>query len=157
MPNLVQKMFLWLYCLDMRFFHTTGLLRYQGFQENYKRPTKVVKSKPKASGSSIPKLNNFFTSLGSFGVFCSQISLFLSFKAIKAKKAALVAGNANLHWGIFLDSKSLLYHPKVLFKLPLIQNRADKQKPGILKAKMCHKGHKIEEYPKITKYKNIVF
>ena len=136
MPNLVQKMFLWLYCLDIRFFHTTGLLRYQGFQENYKRPTKVVKSKPKASGSSIPKLNNFFTSLGSFGVFYSQISLFLSFKAIKAKKAALVAGNANLHWGIFLDSKLLFYYPKELFKLPLTQNWADKQKPRISKAKM---------------------
>ena len=153
MPNLVQKMFLWLHCLDMRFFHTTGLLRYQGFQENYKRPTKVVKSKPKASGSSIPKLNNFFTSLGSFGVFCSQISLFLSFKAIKAKKAALVAGNANLHWGIFLEIKLLLYHQMKLSKHPLTQIRADKQKLGILRAKMCCKGHKIEEYPKITKYK----
>ena len=153
MPNLVQKMFLWLYCLDMRFFHTTGLLRYQGFQENYKRPTKVVKSKPKASGSSIPKLNNFFTSLGSFGVFYSQISLFLSFKAIKAKKAALVAGNANLHWGIFLEIKLLLYHQMKLSKQPLAQIRADKQKLGILKAKMCRKGHKIEEYPKTTKYK----
>ena len=143
-------MFLRLYCLDMKFFHTTSLLRYQGFQENYKRPTKVVKSKPKASGSSIPKLNNFFTSLGSFGVFCSQISLFLSFKAIKAKKAALLAGNANLHWGIFLDSKLLLYHQKKHFKLTLTQNRADKQKLGILKAKMCHKGRKIEEYPKMS-------
>ena len=126
MPNLVQKMFLWLYILDLRFFHTTGLLRYQGFQENYKRPMKAVKSKPKASGSSIPKLNNFFTSLGSFDVFCSQISLFLSFKAIKAKKAVLVPGNANLHWGIFLESKLLLYHQKILSKLPLTQNRVDK-------------------------------
>ena len=150
MPNLVQKMFLRLYCLDMRFFHTTGLLRYQRFQENYKRPTKVVKSKPKASGSSIPKFNNFFSSLGSFGVFYSQISLFLSFKATKAKKAALVAGNTNLHWGIFLESTLLLYHQKILSKLPLSQNRADKQKLGILKVKMCRKGCKIEEYPKMS-------
>ena len=149
MPNLVQKMFLWLYCLDMRFYHTTGLLWYQGFQENYKRPTKVVKSKPKASGSSIPKLNNFFTSLGSFGVFYSQISLFLSFKAIKAKKAALVAGNAKLHWGIFLGSKWPSYHPKVFSKLPLTQNRVEKQILRILKSKMCRKCQKIEEYPKM--------
>ena len=35
MPNLIQKMFLRLYCLDMTFFHTTGLIGYQGFQENY--------------------------------------------------------------------------------------------------------------------------
>ena len=137
----------------MRFFHTTGLLKYQGFQEYYKRPTKVVKSKPKASGSSIPKWNNFLTSLGSFGVFYSQISLFLSFKAVKAKKATLVTGNANLHWGNFLESKLLLYHQKILSKLPLTQKRADKQKLGVLKAKMCRKGHKIEKYPKITKYK----
>ena len=129
----------------MTFFHTTGLLGYQGFQENYKRPMKVVRAKSKAR-----KLNNFFTSLGSFGVFYSQISLFLSFKAIKAKKAALVAGNANLHWGIFLDSKLLFYYPKELFKLPLTQNWAGKQKPGILKAKMCPKGHKIEEYAKMS-------
>ena len=150
MPNLIQKMFLRLYCLDMTFFHTTGLLRLQGFQENYKRPTKVVKAKSKARESSIPKLNDFFTLLGSFGVFYKQISLFLSFKAIKAKKATLVAGNANLHWGIFLVSKSFFYYPKVLFKLPLIQNRADKQNPRILKAKLCRKGHKIEEYPKMS-------
>ena len=148
MPNLVQKMFLRFYCLDMRFFHTTGLLRYQGFQENYKRLTKVVEAKLKARESSIPKLNNFFTSLESFGVFYSQISLFFSFVA---KKAALVAGNANLHWGIFLHSKLLLYHQKVLSKLPPIQNRADKQKLGILKAKICRKGRKIEEYQKITR------
>ena len=107
-----------------------------------------MKAKTKGRESSVPKLNIFFTSLGSFGVFYSQISVFLSFKAIKAKKAALVAGNAKLHWGIFLNSKWFFYHPQVLFKLPLTQNRAEKQIPEILKAKMCHKGHKIEEYPK---------
>ena len=117
------------------------------------QPDLVVKFKRKASGSSIPKLINFFTSLRSFGVFYSQISLFLSLKAIKAKKAALVAGKANLHWGIFLESTLLLYHQKILSKLPLSQNRADKQKLVILKAKMCRKGHEIEKYPKITKYK----
>ena len=42
--------------------------------------------------------------MGSFGVFYSQISLFLSFKAIKAKKAALVAENAKLHSKLFLFS-----------------------------------------------------
>ena len=95
--------------------------------------------------------------MGSFGVIYSQTSLFLSFKVIKAKKAALVAGNTNLHWGIFLDSKLLLYYPKELFKLPLTQNWAGKQKPGISKAKMWHKGHKMEEYWKITNYKINVF
>ena len=48
------------------------------------------------------KYHNFLTSLGSFGVIYSQISLFLSFKVIKAKKAALVAENAKLHRKLFL-------------------------------------------------------
>ena len=132
----------------MIFFHTIGLLRHQGFRENYKRPMKVVKAKSKARESSKSKLNIFFISLSSFGVFYSQISVFLSFKAIKAKKAALVTGNAKLHWGIFLESKWPSYHPKVFSKLPLTQNRAEKQILGILKAKMCREGQKIEEYPK---------
>ena len=89
--------------------------------------------------------------MGSFGGIYSQTSLFLSFKVIKAKKAALVAGNAKLYWGILLELKLLLYHQQKLSKQPLTQIRADKQKLGILKAKMCRKGHKIEEYPKITK------
>ena len=114
---------------------------------------KVVKAKSKVRESSLSKLNIFFLSLGSFGAFHSQIFLFLSFKAIKVKKAALVAENIILHWGIFLDSKLLYYHPKELFKLPLGQNLAGKQKPGISKAKMWHKGHKMEEYWKITNYK----
>ena len=40
--------------------------------------------------------------MGSFGVIYSQTSLFLSFKVIKAKKAALVAENAKLHSKLFL-------------------------------------------------------
>ena len=48
--------FLRLDCLDITFKHTTGLLRCQGFQEKYKRLTKVVKAKPKARGSKIKNL-----------------------------------------------------------------------------------------------------
>ena len=44
----VWKQFLRLYCSNNTFKHTTGLLRCQGFQKKYKRPTKVVKAKPKA-------------------------------------------------------------------------------------------------------------
>ena len=39
---------------------------------------------------------DFFVGLGLFGVNNSPISLFLSFKATKAKKAAIVAGKAKL-------------------------------------------------------------
>ena len=31
------------------FLHATGLLRHQGFQKNYKRPTKVMKARSKAT------------------------------------------------------------------------------------------------------------
>ena len=81
--------------------------------------------------------------VASFGVFDLQISLFLSFKIFKAKKATLVAENANLHLGFFIGQKLLLYHPKALFKLPFTKNRADKWKTDILMAKMCNEGPKI--------------
>ena len=55
-PNLIHFLFLMKYCLDIISKHTTGLLRCQGFQEKYKRPTKVVKAKPKARE---PKKWNF--------------------------------------------------------------------------------------------------
>ena len=45
--------------------------------------------------------------MGSFGVIYSQTSLFLSFKVIKAKKAALVAENAKLHSKLFLSANKL--------------------------------------------------
>ena len=55
-PIFVWLQFLRLHCLDITFKHTSGLLRCQGFQKKYKRPTKVVKAKPKARE---PKMLNF--------------------------------------------------------------------------------------------------
>ena len=97
MPNFARKVFMRLYCLDMTFSHTTGLLRYQGSQEKWKRPMKVVKAKSKASESKITKVYNFFILLWSFSVLYSHISVFFSFKDIKAKKAALVTRNAKMN------------------------------------------------------------
>ena len=96
-------------------------------------------------------------SLGSFSVSCLQFFVFSSYKVIKAKKATLVAENANLHLGFFIGQKLLLYHPKALFKLPFTKNRAGKWKTDILKAKMCHEGPKIEENWKITEQKMNAF
>ena len=62
--------------------------------------------------------------LGLVGVNNAPISLFLSFKAMKAKKAAIVAGKAKLQMGKFEEPKILSQHPEELFKLPLTQNRA---------------------------------
>ena len=48
---------------------------------------------------------DFFVVLGLFGVNNAVISLFLSFKAMKAKKAATVAGKAKLQTGKFVEPK----------------------------------------------------
>ena len=92
-----------------------------------KKADKGHEGQTKAIESIMPKFYDSFISTWSFGILYWQIWMFLSFKAIKAKKATLVAGNANLHCGIFVDSKLLLYCQMVLFKLPLTQNRADKK------------------------------
>ena len=68
---------------------------------------KVVKAKSKARRWKLTKVYNFFTYLGSLGFFYCMIFIFLSFKVNKAKKAALVAGKANLHWGLFSFLKVL--------------------------------------------------
>ena len=86
--------------------------------------------------------------LGLSGVNNALISLFSSFKAIKAKKATIVAGKAELQVQKFVEPKILLQDPEELFKLPLTQNRAGPRKFGLLKAKMYLEGCKIEEYPK---------
>ena len=62
--------------------------------------------------------------LGLFGVKNVLISLFLSFKAVKAKKAAIVAGKAKLQMKKFVDPKILSDHPEEVFKLLKTQNRA---------------------------------
>ena len=116
-----------------------------------------MKVKTKARDLSIPKFEKKIISLGSFSVSCLQFFVFSSYKVVKAKKATLVAENANLHLGFFIGQKLLLYNPKALFKLPFTKNRADKWKTDILKAKMCHEGPKIEENWKITEQKMNAF
>ena len=62
--------------------------------------------------------------MGLFGVNNAVISLSLSFKAKKAKKAAIVAGKAKLQMKKFVDPKILSDHPEEVFKLLKTQNRA---------------------------------
>ena len=108
MPNHIKKLNLGLYCLDMRFWHTNGLLRHQRSSKNYKRPMKIMKAKSKTRGWPKTKFQIFFTFLGSLEVFYCMISIFLSFEVIKAKKAAVVAGAAFLFLWKFMVSKLLL-------------------------------------------------
>ena len=53
------------------------------------------------------KFLNFLVVLGLFGVNNAMISLFLSFMAMKAKKAAIVARKAKLQTGKFVEPKIL--------------------------------------------------
>ena len=87
--------------------------------------------------------------MGLFGVNNALISLFLNFKARKAKKAAILAGKAKLQTRKFVEPKILSKKPEELFKLSLTQNRAGSWKLGLLKAKMYPESLKIEEYQKI--------
>ena len=56
-----------------------------------KKADKGHEGQTKARESTIPKFYDFFISTESFGIIYWQIWMFFSFKAIKAKKAALVA------------------------------------------------------------------
>ena len=75
----------------------------------------------KARESTIPKSYNVFTSMGLFGVTYSHVSLYLSFKAKKVKKSALVAINTKLQTGKLVGSKILSYHLMRCFDVPLVQ------------------------------------
>ena len=72
-----------------------------------KKANKGREGQTKARGSTILKFYNFFMSMGLFGVINSYVSLFLSFKTKKVKKAALVARNTKLQTGKFVGSKIL--------------------------------------------------
>ena len=100
--NLIWKLFLMISCLDMIFFHTTGLLRHQGFQENWKKANKGRKGRTKGQRAKNVKSLDFLVVYGLFGVNNALISIFSIFKAIKAKKAAIVAGKAKLQMRKFI-------------------------------------------------------
>ena len=86
-----------------------------------KKANKGREGQTKARESTISKFYHFFISSGQSGILYSQIWLFLSFKAIKAKKAALVARNTKLQMGKFVDSKILSYHLVRCFNLPFVK------------------------------------
>ena len=75
--------------------------------ENKKKADKGRKGQTKGQRPKNVKLLDFFVVLGLFGVNNALISLFLIFKATKAKKAAIVAGKAKLQTGKFVEPKIL--------------------------------------------------
>ena len=113
-----------------------------------KKANKGREGQTKARESTISKFYHFFMLMGLLGVTNSHVSLFLSFKAKKVKKAALVAKNTKLQTGKLIGSKILSYHLVRCFNVPFVQIWTPYSKRGILKAKMYLKGRKIQEYQK---------
>ena len=68
---------------------------------------KGCKGQTKGQRAKNVKFLDFVVVLGLFGVNYAMISLFLSFVAMKAKKAAIVAGKAKLQTGKFAEPKIL--------------------------------------------------
>ena len=83
--------------------------------------------------------------LGSFDVNSYMISLLLSFKAIKAKKAVHLARNAEMDWWIEIFPKMLFQHPVAVFILPKSPIWAGKSNSTILKAKTDLEDHETVE------------
>ena len=65
---------------------------------------KVVKAKQRPESEQKQNFKFFFTFLAYLGVFYCIISIFLNFKVVKAKKAALVAGAAFFYLRKFIVS-----------------------------------------------------
>ena len=86
-----------------------------------KKANKGREGQTKARESTIPKFYHFFTLMGLLGVTNSHVSLFLSFKAKKVKKAALVARNTKLQMGKFVDSKILSHDLVRCFNVPFVK------------------------------------
>ena len=72
--------------------------------------------------------------------------MLLSFKAIKAKKAAVVAKKTKLKTGKFVDSEILSNHLVRCFNVPFVPIWIPNSKKGISKAKTYLKGHKIVRF-----------
>ena len=76
--------------------------------EKMKKANEGHEGQTKARGWPKTKFQILFTFLGSLGVFYCMISIFLNFKVIKAKKAALLTGAAFFHLRKFILSKLVL-------------------------------------------------
>ena len=72
-----------------------------------KKASKGREGQTKARESTIPKFHHFFMSMGLLGVTNLHVSLFLSFKAKKVKKAALVVSNTKVQMRKCVDPKRI--------------------------------------------------
>ena len=109
-----------------------------------KKANEDHKGQSKATGLTKTKFDVFSALLGSFGVIYWLNRIFSSFKAEKAKKAALVAFFTNLQTQNFVEPNILSYDPEELFKSHFDQNRAGSCRTTLLNAKIGLEGQKIE-------------
>ena len=81
---------------------------------NWKKANKGHKGQIKGQGVKKTIFSYFLVNLASFGVSKAAISIFLNLKAIKAKKATIVAWNGNLQRRLFTEPKLLFWHSEGL-------------------------------------------
>ena len=107
-----------------------------------KKADEGCEGQTKARGSTISKFYNFVMSMGLCGVINSHVSLFLSFKAKKVKKAALEARNTKLQTGKLVGPNILSYHLVRCFNVPFVPIWTPYSKKGDFK------GQKVPQKPK---------
>ena len=88
-------------CQIWHFYICMDSLDFNGLKKVIKGRWKS-KSPNQRPESKNMKISQLFNIIGFIGIIYSQIPLFLSFKVIKAKKAALVAENSKLHSKLLL-------------------------------------------------------
>ena len=83
---LVWWQFLRLYCSDMTFKHTNSLLRCQGLQEKWKRPTKVMKAKQRPESQQCLNFMIFSYQLDHLVSFIDRFECFWVSRPLRPKR-----------------------------------------------------------------------
>ena len=106
------------YYLHTWFLCTTGLLRYQGPPEKWKKAKKKFQRPQTRPQLHLLKFCNFFALCGPFWHKNSADRSNLSLKAIKAKKANIRPNDSKLDFRIFRGLAMVPQHAKRSYKVP---------------------------------------
>ena len=135
MGNLIRKCLDILFLTDLWHRNIIRLFMHQNPQNNWKRPKNFLKSISKATNQFYRILKNFFGFLGPFGCQNSAIAIFLTSKAIKAKKATKRPKITNLSCGKVLGPKMVSQGFKQSYKMIWRPYRTPFSQKKILEAK----------------------
>ena len=133
---------MWLSSIPMVFLCIKDFRKNEKGQQRSQRPNKGQRVND-------TKILYFFVLMELLGVTYSHVSLFLSFKAKKVKKAVLGARNTKLQTGKFVNSKIVSCLLKC-FNVLFIQIRTLYSKKDILKAKTYLKSRQNEKHQKMS-------